>query len=105
MIINIGEEGKYPSEQLSNFTKQAFEIDGINCVSMEGFLQSLKFQDLEKQKEICQLWGGNAKKKGSKKNKVWKKSQQLNWLGKGYPRESEEYSKLIERAYKELGKC
>ena len=28
----------------------------------------------------------------------------VNWLGKVYPRESEEYSKLIERAYKELGK-
>ena len=32
-------------------------IDGVECASMEGFLQSLKFSDPEMQKRVCTLVG------------------------------------------------
>ena len=70
--MDIGSGKGYPSSSLSNFAPHEFVIDGITCQSMEGFLQSLKFQDKEMQKHICTLVGKKAKFKGSKKN--WKKN-------------------------------
>ena len=52
---------------LSNFAPHAFIIDGIECASMEGFLQSLKFSNPEMQKQVCTLVGKAAKFKGKKK--------------------------------------
>jgi hypothetical protein len=34
-----------PARALSNLAPHGFEIDGIVCASMEGFLQSLKAAD------------------------------------------------------------
>ena len=42
--MDIGSGKGYPSSSLSNFAPHEFVIDGITCQSMEGFLQSLKFQ-------------------------------------------------------------
>jgi len=41
--MNIGSGNGYPSSALSNFAAHPFVIDGVHCASMEGFLQSLKF--------------------------------------------------------------
>lgn len=38
MDIRSGKD--YPSSALSNFAPHPFEIDGVKCASMEGFLQS-----------------------------------------------------------------
>ena len=46
--MDIGSGTGYPSANLSNFSPHMFIVDGIKCNSMEGFLQSLKFQDPEK---------------------------------------------------------
>lgn len=97
--MDIGSTTGYPAENLSNFTPHAFIIDDVSCASMEGFLQSLKFQDPEKQLEICQLWGGHAKRKGSKKNKRWKTSQTLYWKGVAIDRHSKAYQVLLDRAF------
>ena len=48
--MDIGSQNGYPSGALSNFAPHPFEIDGIKCNSMEGFLQSLKFSNPEMQK-------------------------------------------------------
>ena len=48
--MDIGSGTGYPSAALSNFAPHSFVIDGVECASMEGFLQSLKFQDPEMQK-------------------------------------------------------
>ncbi len=53
--MDIGSGTGYPSASLSNFAPHAFVIDGVECASMEGFLQSLKFQDPEMQKHVCTL--------------------------------------------------
>ena len=43
--MDIGSGSGYPAANLSNFHPHQFTIDDIECASMEGFLQSLKFKD------------------------------------------------------------
>lgn len=68
--MDIGSGSGYPSANLSNFSPHGFVVDGVECASMEGFLQSLKFQDPEMQKHVCTLVGKKAKFKGKKKKMV-----------------------------------
>lgn len=98
--MDIGKGNSYPSSALSNFSPHPFELDGVFCNSMEGFLQSLKFSNPEMQKYVCTLVGIKAKRKGSKKN--WKQKQILYWQGKEYKRNSEEYQNLLDRAFEQL---
>lgn len=100
--MNIGSGNGYPESSLSNFAPHRFEIDGVQCNSMEGFLQSLKFKSPEMQKAVCQLVGKAAKFKG--KHKKWFQDQKLYWQGVEYPRDSKEYQNLLNRAYNALYK-
>ena len=100
--MDIGSGNTYPSNSLSNFSPHPFEIDGVKCNSMEGFLQSLKFESIEMQEYVCTLVGYAAKKKGAKKN--WKQTQTLYWKGVPIKRDSQEYQDLLDRAYTELYK-
>ncbi len=59
--LDIRSNGLYPSNVLSNLCSNAFVFDGVECGSMEGFLQSLKCKDEERQKQICAMKGGEAK--------------------------------------------
>ena len=65
MLMDIGSKCGYPNGTLSNFTPHPFVIDGVECASMEGFLQSLKFSSIEMQEYVCSLVGIKAKNKGS----------------------------------------
>ncbi len=100
--MDIGSGNTYPSNSLSNFAPHPFEIDGVKCNSMEGFLQSLKFESKEMQEYVCTLVGYAAKKKG--RNKNWKQSQTLYWREEEFKRSSQEYQDLLDRAYAELYK-
>lgn len=95
--MDIGSGNGYPESALSNFAPHPFVIDGIECNSMEGFLQSLKFENPDMQKEVCKLVGKAAKFKGKKKK--WWKTQTLYWNGIAMKRDSEEYQELLIRAY------
>ena len=95
--MDIGSGSGYPESTLSNFSPHPFVIDGIQCNSMEGFLQSLKFKEPEMQKEICLLIGKAAKFRGKKKK--WYRTQTLYWQGTEYKRDSEEYQILLDRAF------
>ena len=99
-MADIGSKCDYPLNKLSNFACSPFEIDGVTCMSMEGFLQSLKFKDPEMQKEICKMVGYGAKKRGYGKN--WWTTQTLYWQGVEYKRDSKEYQELLDRAYDAL---
>lgn len=79
--IDIGVDEGYPSEVLSNFHPYTFVVDGVHCASMEGFLQSVKFENEEKQILVCGLIGKQAKFKGKKKNG----SGNNYYIGKGNP--------------------
>lgn len=98
--MDISSTNKYPSNALSNFAPHPFMMDGVQCNSMEGFLQSLKFENIDMQKYVCTLVGRAAKAKGANKN--WKRKQVLYWNGKEYKRDSEEYQLLLNRAYNAL---
>lgn len=100
--MNIGSGSGYPAASLSNFTPHPFVIDGVECASMEGFLQSLKFSNPDMQIEVCKLVGAQAKRKGSRKNKHWKRNQTLYWRGNPIPRKSPEYQELLDRAFDAL---
>lgn len=100
--MDIKSGSGYPASSLSNFAPHPFEIDGVQCNSMEGFLQSLKFENPEMQKYVCTLVGLEAKYKGKKKN--WWKTQTLWWQGKEIDRHAVEYQELLDRAYNELSK-
>lgn len=98
--VDIGSGNGYPSAALSNFAPHPFTIDGVECSSMEGFLQSLKFDNVEMQKYVCTLVGKAAKFKGKKKK--WYLTQTLYWQGVAYRRDSPQYQNLLDRAYDAL---
>ena len=100
--MDIGSGKEYPSNALSNFSPHPFVIDGVECNSMEGFLQSLKFSSVDMQREVCKLVGKAAKFKG--KQKKWWMTQTLHWNGKEYKRDSDEYQELLDRAFESLAK-
>jgi len=100
--MDIGSKKGYPSSALSNFAPHPFYFDGIWCASMEGLLQAFKFKDANVQVEVCKLVGLKAKYKGKKRNKAWKRIQTLWWMYKEYKRGSDEYQKLLDRAYDAL---
>lgn len=95
--MDIRSKSGYPSSALSNFAPHAFKLDGVEIASMEGFLQSLKFKNLNIQQHICTLVGVKAKHAG--KYKKWQTKQILYWRGKEYQRQSEDYQTLLDRAY------
>ena len=98
--MDIGSGSGFPSATLSNFAPHPFVIDGVECNSMEGFLQSLKFSNPEMQKEVCKLVGKAAKFKGKKKK--WWRTQTLYWQGVEIARDSQEYQDLLDRAFNAL---
>lgn len=98
--MDIGSGAGYPSASLSNFAPHPFVIDGVECASMEGFLQSLKFESVEMQTYVCTLVGKAAKFKGKKKK--WFQTQTLYWRGVAIKRDSDEYQQLLDRAYDAL---
>ena len=100
--MDISSGSGYPTSSLSNFAPHNFEINNVKCASMEGFLQSLKFQNPDMQKYVCSLVGKAAKFKG--KNKKWQKTGNLYWQGEVIKRDSERYQELLDKAYNALAK-
>ena len=97
--MDIGKSSNEVASRLSNFTPREFIFDDVKCNSMEGLLQSFKFEKEHIQREICLLTGLKAKRKGQKRNKAWKRIQTLWWKNKTYKRDSIEYQKLLDKAF------
>ena len=97
--LDIRSNGLYPSNVLSNLCSNGFRFDGMVCGSMEGFLQSLKRKELDKQRQICSMKGGNARKMSVTS---WQTDQIVWWKGQAIDRQSEEYQRLIRRAYQSM---
>ena len=97
--LDIRSNGLYPSNVLSNMCSNGFRLDGMVCGSMEGFLQSLKRKELDKQRQICNMKGGNARKMSVTS---WQTDQIVWWKGQAIDRQSEEYQRLIRRAYQAM---
>lgn len=98
-VIDISSRSKVEIEAyLSNFAFRPFEFEGIRCLSMEGFLQALKFEDIATQRYVAGKWGYDAFRFGQQGNS-WKNYQVLWWIGDPYDRISIDYLELITRAY------
>ena len=97
--LDIRSNGLYPSNVLSNLCSNGFRLDGLVCSSMEGFLQSLKRKELDKQRQICSMKGGNARKMSVTS---WQTDQIVWWKGQAIDRQSEEYQRIIRRAYQAM---
>jgi 5'(3')-deoxyribonucleotidase len=97
--LDIRSNGQYPSGVLSNLCSNGFRFEGVLCGSMEGFLQSLKQQEKSKQLQICQMKGGNARKRSVTS---WQTDQIVWWKGQAIDRQGEGYQKLLRRAYQAM---
>ena len=97
--LDIRSNGLYPSNVLSNLCSNGFRFDGMICGSMEGFLQSLKRKELDKQRQICSMKGGNARKMSVTS---WQTDQIVWWKGQALDRQSGGYQQLIRRAYQAM---
>ena len=97
--LDIRSNGAYPSGVLSSLCSNGFRFEGMICGSMEGFLQSLKQQDRDKQRQICSMKGGNARKHSVTS---WQTDQIVWWKDVAIDRQSEEYQKLLRRAYQAM---
>jgi predicted NAD-dependent protein-ADP-ribosyltransferase YbiA (DUF1768 family) len=100
--MDIGSGHGYPSSALSNFAPHPFEVDGVRCASMEGFLQALKFDKVHMQIEVCKNVGLAAKRRGAGRSKHWQRVQKLWWNGVEMDRHGNEYQELLDRAYHAL---
>jgi hypothetical protein len=100
--LDIHSGSGYPASALSNFAGHRFIFDGVECASMEGLLQSFKFDKIHIQEACCKLVGMAAKYRGKKRNKAWKTQQTLWWKGVEYKRDSQEYQDLLDHAYRAL---
>lgn len=98
--MDIGSGNKWPANALSNFAPHHFVIDGVECHSMEGFLQGLKFKEPDLQATVCLLVGRVAKFRGKKK--AWWRTQTLWWKGEPMPRQGEEFQKLLDQAFEAM---
>jgi len=96
LTIDIRSKAKGVAGILSNFTENHFVFDEMECHSMEGFLQSLKYQDPEEQKQTCALVGKYAKRMSTD---AWKETQTVHWKREPINRHSDEFIKLVKDAY------
>ncbi len=97
--VDIWSKNAYPADVLSNLHSNGFRFDGMVCGSMEGFLQSLKRKDPDKQRQICSMKGRNAKNMSVSD---WQTDQIVWWRGKVIDRQSKEFMELIGRAYRAM---
>jgi predicted NAD-dependent protein-ADP-ribosyltransferase YbiA (DUF1768 family) len=100
--MDIRFSGSYPFSAFSNFAPHRFWLDGEECGSMEGLLQSLKFEELHLQAEMCQMVGKAAKRRGGARNVTWKEQQVLWWKGKSMKRDGPEYQEFLDRAFESM---
>jgi hypothetical protein len=100
--MDIRSNGNYPGSDLSNFASHRFWLDGVECGSMEGLLQSLKSEEVPLQAKICKMIGKTAKRRGEARNVTWKEQQVLWWKGKSMKRNSPEYQEFLDRAFEAM---
>lgn len=94
--IEISSEGVYPADVLSNMCSNSFEFEGVHCMGMESFLQSLKERDEASQRAMCGMRGRIARKES---NRLWVREGKLWWRGCEMARESEAYAALVTAAF------
>jgi predicted NAD-dependent protein-ADP-ribosyltransferase YbiA (DUF1768 family) len=93
-IVDISSTAPGPAGVLSNFTARIFTVEKVTVQSMEGLLQSLKFEDPDRARRVRGLWGARAKGAGSKAK--WTISDPLWWQERPMDRRSLDYQSLLD---------
>lgn len=88
--------------KLSNLYPYQFDVDGFQCASIEGFLQSLKCNTVDGSASLRAMSGVEAWKEGQAFTRKWQGTQTLYWQSTPYNRQSAGYHNLIKRAYDAL---
>lgn len=96
---DICAKGRHPEDILSNWCSNDFCFEGIQCSSMESFLQSLKYEDTELQAKVCLE---DARWLNKYDTDDWQKNQILYWKGNAIRRNSRAYKRLIYGAYEAM---
>ena len=99
--IDIAVAQSYPGKFVSNSADHAFVLDGVACTSMDSFLQSLKYRKVSEQVSVCNMNGESAMKIGRAKS-AWRLFKKVYWNGKAYKLQSDEFHRLVDRAFEEL---
>jgi len=107
MNEDISDNRGWPYGMLDPSAPVRFEIDGVECASLDGFVESLKFSTVKEQKNITKRVGNDAKKNSAIKdffphNKT--ADRMLHWQGESFKRNSKTFDKLIARAFREMAK-
>jgi hypothetical protein len=100
--MDIRSDAPGPAGVLSNFTPNRFCFRGEWSESMEGFLQSLKFEDETQAREVRGLIGRAAKERGASRDEIWQKQGALWFQGKKINRFGQEYQTLLDEAFRAL---
>ncbi len=98
-ILNIQSGSRdWRANILSNFPNSPFELDDVLLVSVEGFIQGIKFPENDpRREEAFKLWGSDAKKYGPQAAQSYGYDF-VYWGGKKYFYGTDEHHALIERA-------
>lgn len=96
ILVRFGEPGI--GGILSNLKKRSFMFAGINCNSIEGVLQGIKFKDVDKQKKIAIRHGMDAKRSGQGK-RLDRQGMLAHWNGQSYRRDSKAYNQFVRSIY------
>lgn len=96
--IELGHRQPGLGKRLSNLYPYPFVLRDRHFGSIEGFLQHLKFDDIEAQALVAPLHGYEAFKVGQLGN-GWKKTQTLWFREIAFERSSPEYQVLLTQAY------
>lgn len=100
-VIDISFKSKGIAKALSNLCPYTFKIAGVECASMESFIQSLKLKDPLLQEDICNKTGPFCYSIRTMFDD-WRLTQKVYWRGKEYDRHSPEYILLLQKAYSKL---
>lgn len=93
--IDIHSGFRYPSGALSNFVNYPFDFYGNRVESMEGFLQGLRYQCPDEQRDVWLLYGLDAKRKSNRRIK----DHVLYYQGRPMHRLSDQYRITVKAAY------
>ena len=101
---DISDERGYPYGMLDPSAPVRFEIDGVRCASLQGFLECLKFDKVADQKNISKYVGKSAIKRGQNKDNPGnqKADRILYWQGESFKRNGKEFDDLMHRVFREM---
>jgi predicted NAD-dependent protein-ADP-ribosyltransferase YbiA (DUF1768 family) len=100
--LDVRAGAPWPVWMLSNLSPNAFTFAGLSSASMEGLLQSLKYEDPDEAAHVRSLAGRRAKRAGRKRRDAWQRSGTLWIEGRSLDRFGPRYQRFLDGAYAAL---